>query len=788
MRSKSPSPSPRPTRVRRRTLARAGALSLAAVTAAAGTSCLERPVAPQKPATSNQFVDTVKLSSVDKIDLLFMVDSSKSMADKQLILEQAVPVLLRRLITPDCLDASEMRTGQRAVDGACPPGTHPEFRPIEDIHVGVISSSLGAAGGTECQNGALSDRGQLVPTVAMPGRPALNSWNGSGFLAWDPRGTKNTPPGENDLENLMTDFRAHIVGTGESGCGFEASLEAWYRFLIDPDPPIDVSLGPDPATGFPVAVRGMTNTELLDQRAKFLRPDSLLAIVMLSDENDCSIVDLDGTQGFLAANTGDRMPRASSACATDPNSPCCRTCAAPVPDGCPSNAEDAECQKPAYSMVEDNGNMRCFDQKRRFGVDRLHSVERYVRGLRDLTVPDRKGNPVTNPIYAAPPGMPPRDPGLVFLAGIVGVPWQDVATDASRAGTDLEYLSARELGDMNRWPMIVGDRAKNQPPSDPLMVESIAPRSGVNPITGDALAPMTAMGLVNPINGHEQNVIKGDDLQYACIFPLLSPRDCDGVNPASCDCTASEEAYNRPLCDYDRADGVADGFQTHAKAYPGTRQLEVLRGVGDQGIVASICPRYVTAAPQFQSADDDPNYGYNPAVTTIIDNIKLKLGDRCLPRQLTPELTESWSENGRVPCLVTEATRVPAGGACSCDAPGRSPLDGDHAVARRAILDEAELDGQCGGGTGIDCEALCLCEVDQLVGDELAACREGTESPESYGYCYVDPEQGLGADRLVAECRPTQRRKLRFVGEGLPQNRSIVTIACLGASFSEDAE
>jgi hypothetical protein len=334
--------------------------------------------------------------------------------------------------------------------------------------------------------------------------------------------------------------------------------------------------------------------------------------------------------------------------------------------------------------------------------------------------------------------------------------------------------------------MIVGDRAKNQAPSDPLMVESIAQRSGVNPVTGDALAPATSTGIVNPINGHEQNVVKGDDLQYACIFPLPTPRDCAGKNANTCDCTASEADYNRPLCDYDRADGEDDGFQTHAKAYPGTRQLEVLRGVGDQGIVASICPRYVTAAPQFATPDDDPNYGYNPAVTTIIDNIKRKLGDRCLPRKLTPEITEGVSRPGRVPCLVTEATQVPSGGACSCDGPGRSPLDGDHAVARRAILEEIELDGQCGGGTGIDCQALCLCEVTQLGGAELSACREGTESNESYGYCYVDPEQGLGADRLVADCLPTQRRKLRFVGDGVPKNRSIVTFACLGASLSEE--
>lgn len=785
MRPKSSSRTHRVILPPRRTLARTAALAGLAAAAVAGTSCLERPVTAQIPTTSNQFVDTVSLRAVDKLDLLFMVDSSKSMADKQLILQDAVPVLLRRLITPDCLDASNAPTGQRAVGGVCPAGTHPEFRPIEDIHVGVISSSLGAAGGEGCK---ANDFGQLVPTVPAEGRPTLDSWNGAGFLAWDPSGTKNTPPGENDLERLIEDFRQHIVGAGENGCGFEASLEAWYRFLIDPEPPLDVTLVPDPATGFPVAQRGATNQALLDQRAQFLRPDSLLAIVMLSDENDCSILDLDGTQGFLASNTGSGMSRASSACQSDPNSPCCRTCRAPAAPGCPSNEEDTECQKGAFAAAEDHGNMRCFDQKRRFGLDLLHPIERYVRGLRNDEVPNRKGELVTNPIYSAPPGMAPRDPSLVFLAGIVGVPWQDIATDASRDGSELRYLKASELVEVNRWPVLVGDRAQNQPPGDPLMRESIAPRDGVNPITGDAVAPATATSNVNPINGHEQNVVRGDELQYACIFPLPGEaRDCKDFDSNSCDCTAEDAAYNRPLCDYARSDGETAGFQRFAKAFPGSRQLEVLRDIGDQGIAASICPRYVAAAPGLKPADD-PNYGYNPAVTSIVDVIKQKFGDRCLPRKLTPEVSEGLSQPGQVPCVVTEATQVPAGGACSCEGPGRKPLEGEHAVARRAILDEIELDGQCGEAMGIDCQSLCLCELTQLSGDELGACREGTESPQSFGYCYVDPEQGLGAARLVEECRPTQRRKLRFIGDGVPKNRSIVTIGCQGASLSEHPE
>src|SRR5512144_1995052 len=41
----------------------------------------------------------------DKIDLLFMIDNSISMSDKQAILRAAVPDLVNRLVNPICVDA-----------------------------------------------------------------------------------------------------------------------------------------------------------------------------------------------------------------------------------------------------------------------------------------------------------------------------------------------------------------------------------------------------------------------------------------------------------------------------------------------------------------------------------------------------------------------------------------------------------------------------------------------------------------------------------------------------------
>ena len=83
------------------TLLRAGLAGLAVTVggAALTAGCLDRPVAPAVPKTSNVYVDEIRQTAVDKIDLLFMIDNSISMADKQAILADAVPLPVSRLVT-----------------------------------------------------------------------------------------------------------------------------------------------------------------------------------------------------------------------------------------------------------------------------------------------------------------------------------------------------------------------------------------------------------------------------------------------------------------------------------------------------------------------------------------------------------------------------------------------------------------------------------------------------------------------------------------------------------------
>lgn len=523
--------------------------------------------------------------TANKVDLLVMVDNSISMADKQLVLAEALPGLLNAFTTPPN------------------DGSGPAYAPVTDIHFGVITSSLGGHGGDVCSpsgsaqfNETQNDKAHLVGSV----RPGLPSHNGQGFLWWDPNQQSG---GESDPGVLVANFQQHVQAAGEQGCGYEASLESWYRFLIDPDPPESVTQ----ENGVTV-LNGIDNA-LLQQRADFLRPDSLVIIVVLSDENDCSMMD-SGQNWIFAQVAGGggafHLPAATSTCATDPNSVCCRSCAeqeGTPPAGCGPISSDPVCtQSSTLDDQTDHINLRCWNQMQRFGISGLHPTRRYVDGLTKSTVPDRSGNLVPNPLFAAS-GTITRAQNMVMFVPIVGVPWQDLATADSLTSSGLTYLSAEELVSQGRWSWMVPNCKSNgadgvcdewdlkDQPDDPLMIESTQPRTGVNPATGSALAPPTSGPGANPINGHE-SVETAGQLQYACIFDLAETRDCTQVGPGTgCDCQLNPDpaSIKNPLCQ--ASDGTYSTMQYRAKAYPGTRQLQVAKDLGSNAVVGSACPK-----------------------------------------------------------------------------------------------------------------------------------------------------------------------------------------------------
>lgn len=702
------------------------------------TGCLDRPLATTEPETSNVVVKQLAVDAPSKIDLLFMIDNSQSMADKQALLADAVPALVRRLVAPRCVDEAGKPLG---TSYPCAAG-EPEFRPVADIHVGVLSSSLGGHGSEMCTPSWLG----WNPTQDGAARLIAP------HLDWSPG------DGAADPSGFIQSLAAQVKAAGDEGCGYEASLEAWYRFLVDPEPPLSVTK----KNGVTVA-EGVDEV-LLAQRRDFLRPDSLLLVVMLSDENDCSIVD-DG-QSWYVAQQEQNLFRPTASCASDPASPCCRSCgsseSAP-PAGCAPLAQDPGCQSPTHDTASDSRNLRCFEQKRRFGVDFLYPVQRYVDGLTQATVKNRRGELVPNPLFSAPSGGRVRQKSQVLLAGIVGVPWQDVASsDSLKDPSVIRYLSARELEEQNRWPWLLP--TAGAPAEDPLMRESVLPRSGTHPASGAALVPPDGPG-THPVNGHEWNT-EGEDLQYACIYPLAQPRDCKAAS-GDCDCTnvAAGDPSKKPLCQ-DPVTGQYGSTQYFAKAYPGTRQLEVLKGVGENSIVASICPKV--------SAGDTsaPSFGYNPAVESIVEQLRDRLAVQCMPRPL------SIASDGSAQCAVIEA--LPAS-ACSCDAAkNRRPVSDTLASAARREL-AATL--QCGpdAADGVPCESFCLCEIGAA--SDMASCQNDPK-PQGTGWCYVEAERGIGNPALVAACPETSRQLVRFAGDETPAPGANVLVACLGAAIA----
>ena len=514
-------------------------------------------------------------TALHKLDLLLMVDNSLDMSEKQRLLKDAVGWLL---------------------------GPEGPLRSADDVHVGVITSSLGSHGAVGAKDVCVSvednDHAHLLGSL----RPGLVSFDANGFLAWGPDAAS--------FDTVAAQLDPMLDAVGEQGCGYEASLEAWYRFLIDPEPPGTVVV----PQGASTAVVADIDATVLSQRAAFLRPDSVLAIVVLSDENDCSIQD-EG-YGWLITRAAP-MYRATSACAQDPNNKCCQSCAEATPnDGCPAISGDPACaQGNSLAAEDDDLNLRCWQQKRRFGFDLLYPIGRYVDGLTRQTVIQRStGQPAANPIFDGRM----RHPSQAILTGIVGVPWQDVADSASLDGPGLTLLTSAQLKKEGRWDVMIGDPDASPPvrATDAFMMETTIDRGILssiheNPLTHDVIVPSSSMDpRANSINGHETNT-HNRALQAACIMPRQTPKVCDEAAfnaDTGCRCFQEDLVDNNALCQ-PPGGGAPTTTQHFEAAYPGIRHLQLLKALGDNAVTASICPKVFTPG--------EPDFGYRPAMRSL---------------------------------------------------------------------------------------------------------------------------------------------------------------------------
>jgi hypothetical protein len=516
------------------------------------------------------------LVPASKVDVLFAVDNSSSMGAKSTALASSVGTLLRDLAR------------------------------VGDVHVGVVTSSLGNFGGDVCDPANPATNGHAhLQTTGPTGAPVPGVTNG--VLAFS--------SSAGNVDDFVSSAADLVRGVGQAGCGLEAQLETMYHFLVQPDPWVDVKLDANNLADLGTAVDG----DILAQRKAFLRPDSALVIAMLTDEDDSSADPLSvGGQGwaYMAKEfpgskvfrgnpkQGTTAPRGTSVCDTNPASPDCTSCGFqsicdPQKPECQKIRNDPNCRASGapgqtgdgydgyFAAADDELNVRFQRMKQRFGVDPQYPISRYVDGLSSSVVANRAsehvvhadggprtidpytGTPAcTNPIFAAAlPGSAseelcnlargPRSRELVVFALLGGVP-PPLAT----ATPD--------------WGKIVGANpdAYDQTGIDPHMIQSVSPRPG---LTGADL-PLGNNG-TDPINGREW-MTNQTDLEYACTFALPAPAPC-AVNETSCDCSPDNPA-NPPLCS-------GPGTQTRGKAYPTLRELRVVRGLGERGVVGTIC-------------------------------------------------------------------------------------------------------------------------------------------------------------------------------------------------------
>lgn len=571
-----------------------------------------------------------------KVDLLLAVDNSSSMRPKQALFARAAARMIERLTHPRCVDGTGAARARSTVDergqAVCPSGTSLEFAPVTDLHVGMISSSLGNFGNTGgsaiCQDSSgrvVSDNARLVTRglESFPREP-------EGFLAY---GSGSQPYA--DSAELGNAVEALVLGAGDNGCGIEAQLESLYQFLIAPEP--WGAIEQESSVG---RYAGL-NEEALRQRKAFLRPDSLVSVILVTDEDDASVdpLTIGGGGGFFAGNSFPGGPpradgtttaaRGTSTCAATPTAAACTSCAFAfnsLPDEAVASDPNCSSRETAYYAADDDSlNTRFFDMKRRYGLEPRYPISRYSRGLSLPQVPSRDAEhlkstpeqPISesydsnaadcrNPLFAAslPDGasgelcnLPagPRNASLVYFTVLGGAPNELLTGDALDADNRLTD---------GAWTALLGrDFASSDYTGvDPRMLQSIAPREGR---PGVASADADAN---DPLNRtHRDWNTQKEDLQYACSYPL--PEELVVSAAQAVDCRPGSDA---PVCE--PGDRQNARRQIRGRAFPTPRPFAVARALGRQATVSSLCAADVTNT----EAD---SYGYSAAVDSLVQRM-----------------------------------------------------------------------------------------------------------------------------------------------------------------------
>jgi len=200
--------------------------------------------------TGGNRMDTLGLPTpTGKLDVLFMIDDSASMAPLQAKLMTQIPAFMNSLANPVTLEKP-------------------------DLHVAVVSSSFGAgawANVAQCGSGTHpgDDQGKFQQGPGGPGSGACPMLHAGETFLKSGDGTAADPPNfDGDVATALT----CMAMLGDSGCGFEAPFASVMYALAKGR--LD---------------RGPTDSEHDPDNGGFLRLDAQLAVIMLTNEDDCSV-------------------------------------------------------------------------------------------------------------------------------------------------------------------------------------------------------------------------------------------------------------------------------------------------------------------------------------------------------------------------------------------------------------------------------------------------------------------------------------------------------------------
>ncbi|MET0284852.1 MAG: hypothetical protein ABW352_10290 [Polyangiales bacterium] len=237
-----------------------------------------------------------QVSALDQatLDVLFVIDNSGSMATEQQKLAREIPRMVAVLTSGDRYATRESQV---------PPGLSDKarrFTPVSSLHVGVVSTNFGgldelpynAQAAILACNGT-GDGGKLQNSlkIAQEGVIAQSRSEFVGFevgqalLTPDPACALPPQPLYQTFDPNIDPAAASLAfgcaaRLGVRGCPFEQPLESMWAALAP-------SQGQGELYQFLNGTRGVGDTF----NQGFVRPGAALAVIVLTDEDDCSITD-----------------------------------------------------------------------------------------------------------------------------------------------------------------------------------------------------------------------------------------------------------------------------------------------------------------------------------------------------------------------------------------------------------------------------------------------------------------------------------------------------------------